>query len=86
MNKVAVINSSIRTLRYGLLSLLPLVGVLFLVLAFSNRHRAHAEAGDAWNPAKRHLIAGSILAALGTLVLIATLVFAAFVYIQSKSD
>lgn len=82
MNKVVMIASSIRCRRYGLASLVPLVGAPFLVLAFWNWHRARVVSGGMWNPARRQLIVGNVLAWIGALVLIATLGLAATVYFQ----
>jgi uncharacterized membrane protein len=82
MNKIVMIASSIRCRRYGMASLVPLLGAPFLALAFWNWHRARAASGDMWNPARRHLITGYVLAWVGALVLIATLGLVAMVCFQ----
>jgi hypothetical protein len=86
MNKVLMITSSIRCLRYGVLSLLPVVGIPFLILAFSNFHRARKESDGAWNPAQRHLVGGCILACVGAQVLLVTLGLIAYAYVQTRLD
>jgi len=84
MNKIFAIARSLRCYRCGWLSLLPVVGIPFLVIAFSTWHQVRAEAGKEWNPAQRYAIAGYVLAWLGILVLIVNLgPVAAFYYLST---
>ena len=84
MNKISVITRSLRCYRCGWLSLLPVIGIPFLVIAFSNWHQVRAEAGNEWNPARRYALAGYVLAWLGMLVLVMTLgLVAAFYYLST---
>ena len=72
MDKVALITASVRCRTFGWLSLLPVVGLPFLVLAFSEWRRVRAEAVE-WNPASRQLFVGRFLACVGLLITLATL-------------
>jgi hypothetical protein len=63
-----MIENSLRCHCYGWLSLIPMLGLPFVVLAIQQYHRTWAEAGENWNPAKRHLTAGLALAWIGALM------------------
>jgi len=86
MNKMRVIARSLRCRTFGWLSLLPLVGIPFVLLAFSETHRVRAEAGNGWNPASRELLMGIVLAWLGVLVSLATLYLAALFHFESMDS
>ncbi|MEW6303679.1 MAG: hypothetical protein AB1705_09425 [Verrucomicrobiota bacterium] len=68
MNKVLVLETSLRCYVYGWLSFLPVLGIPFVVLALIDYQRARLEAGGEWNAANRYLHCGLALAALGGFV------------------
>ncbi|MGA2138267.1 MAG: hypothetical protein ABSH14_05335 [Verrucomicrobiia bacterium] len=68
MNKIRVIEQSVGCQSFGVGSLTPLIGIGFAVVALSRYHRARAEAGHEWNPARTQLIRGAVLAWVGLLI------------------
>ena len=67
-DKVRVIEQSLRCFVFGLLSLIPLLGLPFAVLAVVRHLNAWSQADREWNPAKAYLIWGFGLAWLGGLI------------------
>ena len=74
VERIRLIERSLRCFVYGILSLIPFVGVGFAVLALELHFKTWAETGDGWNPARRYLLAGFCLAWLGILVSVGGLV------------
>ena len=72
--KIVMIENSVRCFRYGWLSLIPVFGIPFLIRAIRCRHRVWVNTGGYWNPAKFHVMAGFLLAWLGGLVNMVSLV------------
>ena len=66
--RIHLIERSLRCFVYGLLSLIPVIGLGFAALTLRLHFKTWAEAGDNWNPARRYLLAGFCLAWLGALV------------------
>lgn len=66
--RIHLIERSLRCFVYGLLSLIPFVGLGFAALTIRLHFKTWAEAGNRWNPARRYLTAGFCLAWLGVLV------------------
>ena len=62
MDKVRVIERSLRCFIAGCLSLVPLLGLIPAVIAIVLAHQVRNETGQAWNPARGYLIWGSALA------------------------
>jgi len=78
-DRIRLIERSLRCFVYGLLSLIPLVGLGLAVLAIRLHSLTWAESGGDWNPAKRYLLGGFCLAWLGTLLSLGALaLFAVF--------
>jgi hypothetical protein len=67
VDKIAMIQSSLRCFIYGLIGLLPGIGLPFACLAFWNASRARAFEQRHWNVAKPYRIWGVISAGLGTI-------------------
>ena len=65
MDRVRIINQSLRCFTLGWLSLIPLLGVPPALIGLSCYARSRDEAGDEWNPAKPYLIWGCVLAWCG---------------------
>ena len=75
VDKVEVIQGSLRCFTMGLIGLLPVLGVPFAIIAMSNFLRVKRIVGIQWNPARTYLtwglataISGLFLSAILTLV------------------
>jgi len=79
MSKIEVIENSLKCQRFGMRSLLPLIGVGAAIEALRCYRRVRREALD-WNPASRQLRIGRLLAGLGLLITFATLGIVVLIY------
>ncbi len=68
VTKLKMMKQSIRCLVFGLLGLLPLIGVPFALAALWASYRARRLEREFWNPAKPHRVIGLVSAAFGALV------------------
>ena len=68
MNKIQIIQLSLRAFRLGLVSLLPLIGLPFGALALHSAHRCRTIQAAEWNPAARYLNWGIGLACFGLVI------------------
>jgi hypothetical protein len=66
--KLKMMAASIRCLAFGLLGLLPLIGVPFALAALWSSYSARRTEGVLWNPARPHRVLGLICASFGALV------------------
>ena len=66
--KIKMMKASVRCLAFGLLGLLPIIGVPFALAGFWASFSARRQERYFWNPAKPHRIVGLICAAIGALV------------------
>jgi hypothetical protein len=66
--KIRMIEASLRCFYFGLLALLPFIGIPFAVLALVLAGTARVEQRRSWNPAQPYQMAGGICAALGLIV------------------
>ena len=73
-DKVRVIEQSLRCFVFGLLSLIPLLGLPFAILAVARHLNAWSRGEREWNPAKPYLVWGFGLAWLGGLISLGALV------------
>ena len=67
-DKVRVIEQSLRCFAFGLLSLIPLLGLPFAILAVTRHLNAWSQGAPEWNPARPYLAWGFGLAWLGGLI------------------
>lgn len=65
MDKVLVINQSLRCYRWSWFSLIPMLGIVPAMIAISHFRKAGAETGDGWNPARRYAVWGLLIAIIG---------------------
>lgn len=65
--KLKMLDASNRCLVYGMLALLPLIGLPFALAALWLAGRIRRQEKVYWNAAKPHRIIGSLGAAIGTL-------------------
>jgi hypothetical protein len=73
--KISVIERSLRSCRYGYLSLIPIGGLVAFILAFRDISFVRKTCGKEWNPASARLKLGIALAIIGLIVSIATICF-----------
>jgi hypothetical protein len=65
MDKVRVIEGSLRCFVAGCLAMIPLLGFFPAVVAIYSFHSVRSQVGQAWNPAHGYLVAGCVLAWFG---------------------
>jgi len=63
-DKTVMINSSMRCFTYGLISLLPGIGLPFAILSLWNGVRARSREKKYWNAAKPYRIWGDVFVML----------------------
>ena len=68
MDKVRIIERSLRCYTLGWLAFLPIAGLAIGPLALLAYQSVRVEAGRDWNPASRYLHCGALLGCLGFLV------------------
>jgi len=77
MDKIELIQLSLRAFGFGLPGIVPFLGTPFAIVALRNNWRIKRRGGALWNPAQRYLFWGSVCARIGTtLTIIFTLLFA----------
>ena len=67
-DKIRIIEQSLACFVLGLLSLIPLLGLPFAILAIVRHLNAWSQGEQEWNPAKPYLLWGFGLAWLGGLI------------------
>lgn len=74
--KVTMLNGSLRCFAYGLLALLPGIGIPFAVAALWNAGRVRVQEKKNWNAAAAYRTAGVICATIGLIFwfIVATLI------------
>jgi len=65
MNKVRVIEWSLRCYRLSWLALVPLLGFVPALIALGLFRKIGKEAGEQWNPARLYALAGLFIAIIG---------------------
>jgi hypothetical protein len=68
LNKVLAIRFALRCFTCGLLSLVPVIGIAFALLAVSFYTKASNHAPEDWHVARRYAVWGMMSAALGLLL------------------
>ncbi|MGH7954173.1 MAG: hypothetical protein ACREFE_19950 [Limisphaerales bacterium] len=63
--KIQMLNASFRCFIFGLLALLPVIGILFAILALVISAKVRASQRQFWNPARPYWICGIICASAG---------------------
>jgi hypothetical protein len=80
--RIQLIEGSLRCFVYGILSVIPLFGLGFAVLALRMHFKTWAETAEGWNPARRYLLAGFGLAWIGALISVGALALFVLVLIE----
>ena len=65
MPKIEMIERSLRCFEFGLLGLLPVIGIPMAILSAAQYRRVKRGQGDAWNPAHRYLFWGGVCGRMG---------------------
>jgi hypothetical protein len=65
MTKVEMIEGSLRCFEFGLLGLLPVIGIPMAVLSVAQYRRVKRGQGEMWNPAHRYFFWGGVCARMG---------------------
>jgi hypothetical protein len=81
LDKIDVIQRSIRCFICGLIAFLPVIGLPFAVVAIGDFLRVTWDKGNTWNPAQLYLRAGLVCAVAG--LLLATLL-GAVIFIETS--
>ena len=68
MDRIRIIERSLRCYTLGWLAFLPIAGLAFGTLALLSYQAVRVEAGREWNPASRYLHCGALLGCLGFMV------------------
>ncbi len=86
MDKVRIIERSLRCYTLGWLSFLPIAGLAFGPLALFSFQSVRVEAGNEWNPASRYLKCGALLGCLGFLLSVLLLGLVFVIILKSFKD
>jgi hypothetical protein len=82
MPKTEMIERSLSCFKWGLLGLLPVIGIPMAVMSLAQYRRVKRGRGAMWNPAERHLFLGAMCARAGIWpILIAVVVITLGVYL-----
>ena len=65
MDKIEVIQRSLRCFTLGLIGILPVLGIPFAIVALSNYFQVKRLVGAQWNPAQTYLTWGMATALCG---------------------
>jgi ABC-type phosphate transport system permease subunit len=83
MDKVEVIQLSLRCFTMGLIGLLPVLGIPFAIVALSNYFHVNRLVGTQWNPAQTYLTWGLATALCGLfLTVVIAGVFGSMIYLN----
>jgi len=72
MDKVELIQRSLRCFTLGIVGVLPVVGLPFAVMALTNYFAVQRTSGGQWNPAHTYLTWGMATAVSGLLLTLVT--------------
>lgn len=77
MDKIELIQHSLRAFGFGLPGIVPFLGTPFAIVALTHNSRIKRRGGTLWNPAQRYLFWGAVCARIGaTLTIIFVLLIA----------
>jgi hypothetical protein len=67
-DKIKMMRASLHCFTYGLLALLPFIGIAFGILALIYSGQVRTGQRQFWNPARPYWICGNVSAIFGTLL------------------
>ncbi|HEY0548272.1 MAG TPA: hypothetical protein VGF13_01650 [Verrucomicrobiae bacterium] len=85
MNRVASIETALRCFTFGLLALVPLLGLPFAAAAILLYGKSSVHSADNWNPARRYALLGLTFALIGTFITITGLCCALVYYLEEMA-
>ena len=86
LDKVEVIERSLRCFTMGLLALFPLLGIPFAIVAISNFFRVKGIAGTHWNPAQTYCTWGLATALCGLFLTVILTFVVAIIIVQELAS
>ncbi len=86
MDKIRAMECSLRCFGFGLISLVPLVGVPAALIALYFFMQGHATAANEWNPAESYLQGGRFLALTGLLITLLTVLVVTAIIFAKLAD
>jgi hypothetical protein len=81
--KISMLNNSVKCFVYGLLGLLPVIGLFFAFAALTFSFKARTQETKFWNAARPYRIWGMIFAGIGIAFCFITVVTVCFNIIHS---
>lgn len=72
LDKVEVIQRSLRCFTLGLFGILPVIGLPFAIMALSSFLQVKRGLGGQWNPAEQYLVWGMATAVCGLFLTVVT--------------
>jgi hypothetical protein len=84
--KIAMLNGSLRCFRFGLLGLLPVIGLPFALAALWVSGRVRLREKLFWNAARPYRLWGVVCAALGTIFWMGIIFFAIFQAVMASQE
>jgi hypothetical protein len=84
--KIAMLNGSLRCFRFGLLGLLPVIGLPFALAALWISGRVRSREEFFWNAARPYRVWGVVCAALGTIFWTGIILFAIFQAVMASQE
>ncbi len=58
LHRIRIIEDSLRVFTWGLVGLVPFLGLPAVIITFYEYARTRTVVGEAWNPARRYLLLG----------------------------
>ncbi|MEY2429529.1 MAG: hypothetical protein QOJ40_2414 [Verrucomicrobiota bacterium] len=83
-DRIALIRKSLVIFISGVLSFLPIIGLIPAIYAIVNWRRVTVRYGNEWNPASAYLSWGARLAAFSLLVLLLALIILGFAIVSEQ--
>ena len=84
--KIKMLEGSLRCFRFGLLGLLPVVGLPFALAALWISGRVRSREKLFWNAARPYRVWGVVCAAVGTIFWTGIILFAVFQAVMAAQD
>jgi hypothetical protein len=76
--KIEMLNGSLSCFKFGLLGLLPVIGLPFALATLRISGQVRLREKQFWNPARPYRVWGVVCAALGTIFWMGIILFAVF--------
>lgn len=84
MNRITAIRAALKCFTCGLLTFIPLVGIVFALGAVIFYARASQHSSDEWNPGRRYAVLGVEFAITGLLINITATWWVVLLYFEKE--